>query len=66
MDEATDLCILELGDPRTVTPGFDGYGDRAAALNHRARAYPLTAEHALPRELIDGDGGWAAGGTRKP
>ncbi len=53
VDEATDLCVLELGDPWTVTPGFDGYGDRAAALNHRARAFALTAEHALPRELID-------------
>jgi histidinol-phosphate aminotransferase len=52
VDEATDLCILELGDPYTVTPGFDGYGDRAAALNHRSRAFPLTGEHALPRELL--------------
>jgi histidinol-phosphate aminotransferase len=53
VDEATDLCILEFGDPHTVTPGFDGYRDRAAALNHRARAFALTAEHALPRKLID-------------
>jgi histidinol-phosphate aminotransferase len=52
VDEAADLCILELGDPYTVTPGFDGYGDRAAALNHRCRAFALTAEHALPRELL--------------
>jgi histidinol-phosphate aminotransferase len=52
VDEATDLCILELGDPYTVTPGFDGYGDRAAALNHRCRAFALTAAHALPRELL--------------
>jgi histidinol-phosphate aminotransferase len=52
VDEAADLCILELGDPYTVTPGFDGYGDRAAALNHRRRAFALTAEHALPRELL--------------
>ena len=52
VDEAADLCILELGDPYTITPGFDGYGDRAAALNHRCRAFALTAEHALPRELI--------------
>jgi histidinol-phosphate/aromatic aminotransferase/cobyric acid decarboxylase-like protein len=53
VDEAVDLCILELGDPFTVTPGFDGYGDRAAALNHRCRAFALSAEHALPRALID-------------
>jgi histidinol-phosphate aminotransferase len=52
VDEATDLCILEWGDPYTVTPGFDGYGDRAAALNHRATAFPLTAEHALAPELL--------------
>lgn len=52
VDEAADLCILELGDPYTVTPGFDGYGDRAAALNHRCRTFALTAEHALPRELL--------------
>ncbi|HEV3323099.1 MAG TPA: aminotransferase class I/II-fold pyridoxal phosphate-dependent enzyme [Solirubrobacteraceae bacterium] len=52
VDEAADLCILELGDPYTITPGFDGYGDRAAALNHRSRAFPLTDEHALPEELI--------------
>jgi histidinol-phosphate aminotransferase len=56
VDEASDLCILELGDPYTVTPGFDGYRDRAAALNHRCRAFPLTAEHALPRELIEAAG----------
>ncbi|MGH2855044.1 MAG: aminotransferase class I/II-fold pyridoxal phosphate-dependent enzyme, partial [Solirubrobacteraceae bacterium] len=56
VDEAADLCILELGDPYTVTPGFDGYGDRAAALNHRCRAFELTAEHALPRELIEAAG----------
>lgn len=53
VDEATDLCVLELGDPYTVTPGFDGYGDRAAALNHRARAFALTAAHALPEELVE-------------
>ena len=53
VDEAADLCILELGDPYTITPGFDGYGDRAAALNHRCRAFALTAEHTLPRELLD-------------
>ncbi len=53
VDEAADLCILELGDPYTITPGFDGYGDRAAALNHRSRAFPLTAEHALPSELLE-------------
>ncbi len=52
VDEAADLCILELGDPYTITPGFDGYGDRAAALNHHSRAFALTAEHALPRELL--------------
>jgi histidinol-phosphate/aromatic aminotransferase/cobyric acid decarboxylase-like protein len=52
VDEAADLCILELGDPYTVTPGFDGYGDRARALNHRCRAFALTAGHALPRELL--------------
>ncbi len=52
VDEAADLCILELGDPYTITPGFDGYGDRAAALNHRSRVFPLTPEHALPRELL--------------
>jgi histidinol-phosphate/aromatic aminotransferase/cobyric acid decarboxylase-like protein len=56
VDEAADLCILELGDPYTVTPGFDGYGDRAAALNHRCRAFALTDEYALPRELIDATG----------
>lgn len=52
VDEASDLCILELGDPFTVTPGFDGYGDRAVALNHRARIFALAAEHSLPRELL--------------
>jgi histidinol-phosphate aminotransferase len=52
VDEAADLCILELGDPCTITPGFDGYGDRAAALNHRCRAFALTAEHTLPHELL--------------
>jgi histidinol-phosphate aminotransferase len=52
VDEASDLCILELGDPFTVTPGFDGYGDRAAALNHRARAFALAEQHALPRSLL--------------
>jgi histidinol-phosphate/aromatic aminotransferase/cobyric acid decarboxylase-like protein len=56
VDEATDLCVLEFGDPWTVTPGFDGYRDRAAALNHRARAYALTAEHALPHELVEATG----------
>jgi histidinol-phosphate aminotransferase len=53
VDEAADLCILELGDPYTVTPGFDGYGDRAAALNHGCRRFALTDEYALPRALID-------------
>jgi histidinol-phosphate/aromatic aminotransferase/cobyric acid decarboxylase-like protein len=53
VDEAADLCILELGDPYTVTPGFDGYRDRAAALNHRCRAFRLTEEHALPEQLIE-------------
>jgi histidinol-phosphate aminotransferase len=56
VDEATDLCVLELGDPYTVTPGFDGYGDRAAALNHQARTFALTAEHALPEELVEATG----------
>jgi histidinol-phosphate aminotransferase len=56
VDEATDLCVLEFGDPYTVKPGFDGYGDRAAALNHRARAYALTEEHTLPWELIEATG----------
>ncbi|HWX44960.1 MAG TPA: aminotransferase class I/II-fold pyridoxal phosphate-dependent enzyme [Solirubrobacteraceae bacterium] len=53
VDETADLCILELGDPYTVTPGFDGYGDRAAALNQRCRSFPLGANHELPRELIE-------------
>jgi len=53
VDEAVDLCILELGDPLTVTPGFDGYGDRAAALNHRAQPFALTETNELPRELLD-------------
>ncbi len=52
VDEASDLCILELGNPFTVTPGFDGYGDRAVALNHQARAFALTEHHALPRTLL--------------
>jgi histidinol-phosphate aminotransferase len=52
VDEAADLCILEFGDPCTVTPGFDGYGDRAAALNRRADAFELTEEHELPETLI--------------
>ncbi len=56
VDEAADLCILELGDPYTVTPGFDGYGDRAVALNHSCRAFPLTDGHALPQELIEAVG----------
>jgi histidinol-phosphate aminotransferase len=56
VDEAADLCILELGDPYTVTPGFDGYGDRATALNHRSRAFALTAGHALPQALIEAVG----------
>jgi histidinol-phosphate aminotransferase len=56
VDETADLCILELGDPCTVTPGFDGYGDRAAALNHRCRRFPLTEEHELPGELIEAAG----------
>ncbi len=56
VDEAADLCILELGNPHTVTPGFDGYRDRAAALNHRCRAFPLTDEHELPEELIEAAG----------
>jgi histidinol-phosphate aminotransferase len=56
VDEATDLCVLELGDPHTVTPGFDGYRDRAAALNHRARAFALTEGHAVPEELIEATG----------
>jgi histidinol-phosphate aminotransferase len=53
VDEAADLCILELGDPHTVIPGFDGYGDRAAALNHRCIAWALTADYALPAGLIE-------------
>ncbi|MFI5005175.1 MAG: pyridoxal phosphate-dependent aminotransferase [Solirubrobacterales bacterium] len=53
VDEAADLCILELGDPYTVTPGFDGYRDRAAALNHRCRTFRLTAEHGLPEQLVE-------------
>jgi histidinol-phosphate aminotransferase len=57
VDEATDLCILELGDPYTVVPGFDGYGDRAAALNHRCTAWALTAEYALPAQLIEAAAG---------
>lgn len=52
VDEAADLCILELGDPYTVTPGFDGYGDRATALNHRCTAFALADGHALPPQLI--------------
>jgi histidinol-phosphate aminotransferase len=56
VDEAADLCILELGDPYTVTPGFDGYGDRAAALNHRCTAWALTKGYALPVELIEAAG----------
>jgi histidinol-phosphate aminotransferase len=57
VDEAADLCILELGDPYTVTPGFDGYGDRATALNHRSRAFALSDAHTLPGELIEAAGG---------
>ena len=53
VDEAADLCILELGDPFTITPGFDGYGDRARALNHRCRTFALTAGHSLPGELTE-------------
>jgi histidinol-phosphate aminotransferase len=53
VDEATDLCILELGDPYTITPGFDGYTDRARALNHRCRTFALAAGQALPGELIE-------------
>jgi histidinol-phosphate aminotransferase len=56
VDEAADLCILELGDPFTVTPGFDGYTDRATALNHGYRTFPLTREHALSPELIEATG----------
>jgi histidinol-phosphate aminotransferase len=56
VDEAADLCILEFGDPYTVVPGFDGYRDRAAALNHRSRAFALTDEHAIPAELIEATG----------
>jgi histidinol-phosphate aminotransferase len=52
VDEASDLCILELGDPFTITPGFDGYGDRARALNHKASAFALGVAHTLPRELL--------------
>jgi histidinol-phosphate aminotransferase len=52
VDEAADLCILEFGDPCTVTPGFDGYGDRATALNRRAEAFELTGEYEIPRALI--------------
>jgi histidinol-phosphate aminotransferase len=56
VDEAADLCILELGDPCTVTPGFDGYGDRAAALNHGCRAFELTEGHEISEELIEAAG----------
>lgn len=51
VDEATDLCLLELGDLHTFTPGFDGYAARARALGRRVVETRLAAGFAIPSEL---------------
>lgn len=56
VDEATDLCLLELGTLTTITPGFNGFKDRAAALDRPLRELPLTAEWELSEELLDSAG----------
>jgi histidinol-phosphate aminotransferase len=56
VDEATDLCLLELGGLRTVTPGFNGFKDRAAALGRPVEEVPLAPGWRLPPGLLDGLG----------
>jgi histidinol-phosphate aminotransferase len=53
VDEATDLCLLELGRLLTVRPGFNGFTDRAAALGLPARAFELPDYAAMPRALFE-------------
>jgi len=52
VDEATDLCLLELGRSMTITPGFNGFKDRAAALGQPIAELPLTAEWGLSDALL--------------
>jgi histidinol-phosphate/aromatic aminotransferase/cobyric acid decarboxylase-like protein len=56
VDEATDLCLLELGTLLTITPGFNGFKDRAAALDRPLAEFPLTAEWGLSDELLESAG----------
>jgi histidinol-phosphate aminotransferase len=53
VDEATDLCLLELGRLITVRPGFNGFVDRAAALGLPARAFELLDYATMPGALFE-------------
>jgi histidinol-phosphate aminotransferase len=52
VDEATDLCLLELGSLLTVTPGFNGFKDRAAALDRSLAEFTLTDRWGLSEEFL--------------
>ena len=56
VDEATDLCLLELGSLLTVTPGFNGFKDRAAALDRPLAEFPLTDRWGLSDEFLENAG----------
>jgi histidinol-phosphate aminotransferase len=56
VDEATDLCLLELGGLLTITPGFNGFKDRAAALGRPFQEVPLAPGWRLPLELLEAAG----------
>jgi histidinol-phosphate/aromatic aminotransferase/cobyric acid decarboxylase-like protein len=53
VDEATDLCLLGLGDLTTVTPGFNGFAARAAVLQRNVTMHNLDPGFTFPVELID-------------
>lgn len=56
VDEATDLCLLELGPLVTITPGFNGFKDRAQALDRPLTEVPLTAGWEISEELLESAG----------
>jgi uncharacterized protein len=53
VDEATDLLLLQAtGRAHVVSPGFDGYVDRAEALGKATVTHRLTTDFRLPATAI--------------
>jgi histidinol-phosphate aminotransferase len=51
VDEAVDLCLLEADRLLTVTPGFNGFADRADALGVNSESFDLDGWTGLPPAL---------------